>query len=245
MNSVSSTFPIVALDPKWDDLLDASWMKDLDDTPFLTRCRNGSVSLFELETFVVQQFHYSRHFTRYLCALMGNLSLEADRSALASNLFEELGLSGGTGVAHAVIYRNMMVDRELDAQNIPPHPETLHLVKSMLTACSNQDPMVGLGALCLGAEAIVPHLYSQIVAGFLSQGESLEKLKFFTIHIEDDDEHAVTMRRIIDRELSRDSKKRQTLREAARRLLVARSQFLLAIRPAEHFSVSLQQRGNR
>lgn len=237
---------VVPLDPKWNELLDASWIQDLDDTPFLTRCREGSVTLFELDTFIIQQFHYARHFTRYLCALMGNLPQESDRSALASNLFEELGLSGGTGVAHAVIYRQMMVERQLDDQGTPAHPETLHLVKSMLTACSNSDPLVGLGALCLGAEAIVPHVYSQIVSGFLSVGESLDRLKFFTIHIEDDDEHAVTMRKIIDREISADPRRRQTLRESARKLLVARGQFMMAIRPSELYeNLSGRQGGGR
>jgi pyrroloquinoline quinone (PQQ) biosynthesis protein C len=198
---------------------------ELDGTPFLTRCRRRTVSIWELRAFVAQQYHYSRHFTRYLCALMMRLEREQDRAELAGNLFEEMGLAGGLGIPHAEIYRRMLVAMEVDASAIPAQVATQELIKAMLSACSDPDPMVGLGALCLGAEAIVPHVYSQVLRGFLSVGEPEANLEFFRIHIEDDDEHAVTMRRIIDRELQEDPRRLKALKGSARRLLAARTQF--------------------
>jgi hypothetical protein len=99
------------------------------------------------------------------------------------------------------------------------------LVEAMLAACANPDPMVGLGALCLGAEAIVPHVYSQILRGFLAVGIPAADLIFFKIHIEDDDAHAVTMRALIDREIARDAHRVVALREAARKIIAARTAF--------------------
>jgi pyrroloquinoline-quinone synthase len=85
---------------------------------------------------------------------------------------------------------------------------------------------VGLGALCLGAEGIVPYLYSAVVEGFLAAGESVDKLKFFTLHIACDDDHAATMYRIIDKELAKDPDAISDLHDGAAKLIQARAAFL-------------------
>jgi pyrroloquinoline quinone (PQQ) biosynthesis protein C len=216
---------LVPLDEKWFGLIDETWLTQLDAAPFLGRCRRRTVSIWELRAFVAQQYHYSRHFTRYLCALMVGLDREQDRAELAGNLFEEMGLSGGNGLPHAEIYRRMLAAMEVDPEAIPVLPSTAALVEAMLSACTDPDPMVGLGALCLGAEAIVPHIYSQVLRGFRSVGEAEENLEFFRIHIDGDDEHAVTMRRIIDREAQDNPRRILTLKASAQRLIAARTAF--------------------
>jgi hypothetical protein len=85
-----------------------------------------------------------------------------------------------------------------------------------------------LGALCLGAEAIVPHVYSQIVRGFESQGYTKEDLSFFYLHIGCDDEHALTMKSIIDREIITPIQKQALLCSAAR-VIHARARFFNSI----------------
>ena len=110
-----------------------------------------------------------------------------------------------------------------------PTPETQDLVATMFECSGAKRPMVGLGALCLGAEAIVPHLYSQVVEGFVACGERRENLSFFEIHIEGDDEHAVTMRRIILRELERNPESRVDLEYGAARAITARVAFFRAL----------------
>lgn len=220
---------IVELDPKWRNLLDNVWIEELDSTAFLTRCRLRLVTKSELREFAAQQYHYSRHFTRYLCALMMNLTSEHDRAQLADNLFEEVGLGEGGGVAHSIIYRNMLTAMKIDPSQVEVAPETKALIDTMLSMCADPDPMVGLGALCLGAEAIVPHIYSQIMRGFLSVGESPENLEFFRIHIDGDDAHAVTMRKIIDREIGKSPEKLQTLKKSAQLLISARRNFFAAL----------------
>jgi hypothetical protein len=92
--------------------------------------------------------------------------------------------------------------------------------------------MVGLGALCLGAEAIVPEVYSTILNGFDAVREPRENLHFFTIPVSDDDEHARTMRNIILRELSNNSRSRYDLEYGAARAFDARVEFFEAISEA-------------
>jgi pyrroloquinoline-quinone synthase len=220
---------IVQVDERWSPFLRASWIDALDSTPFLTRCRKGTATRDELTTFVRQQCHYSRHFTRYLSALLGNMTEEADRRDLVQNLFEEMGLGGLGNVPHAQIYRDMMRTMGVFLDEEPALAETQALVDTMFECCRSPRPMVGLGALCLGAEAIVPHLYSTIVNGFEAIGEPREHLSFFLIHIDGDDEHARTMQRIIVRELQQRPASRVDLEYGAALAIAARVQFFTAL----------------
>jgi pyrroloquinoline quinone (PQQ) biosynthesis protein C len=228
-----TNYDVVPFDPRWNHLIDPSWIDELDATPFLTRCREGTATRSELYGFVRQQYYYSRHFTRYLCALMAQITIEEDRVELVKNLFEEMGLGEFGNTPHAAIYREMMSAMHVRLTQEAEHPATTELVQLMFETCQSQQPLAGLAALGLGAEAIVPHVYSQILRGFSAIGEPDERLTFFTIHVEGDDEHAVTMRNIIERELAHDPHKRPIVRAAARRVISARTRFFRAMaRPA-------------
>ena len=221
---------IEVLDRGWDSLLKPEWLNSLRATSFLSRCRTGIVSRRELELFLKQHQHYSQHFTRYLCALISNLRNEQDRQVLTQNLFDEMGLF--TGVSHAEIYRRMLSTIVPSGNDVGVFPATQALIETMLECCRNSRPMVGLGALCLGAEAIVPEVYSTILNGFDAVREPRENLHFFTIHVSDDDEHARTMRNIILRELSNNSRSRHDLEYGAARAFDARVEFFEAISEA-------------
>ena len=221
---------IEVLDRGWEVLLKPEWLNSLRATSFLSRCRTGIVSRRELELFLKQHHYYSQHFTRYLCALISNLRNEHDRQELTKNLFDEMGLF--TGVSHAEIYRRMLLTILPAGNDVAVFPATQALIDTMLECCRNARPMVGLGALCLGAEAIVPEVYSTILNGFDAVREPRENLHFFTIHINDDDEHARTMRNIILRELSNNSRSRHDLEYGAARAFDARVEFFEAISKA-------------
>jgi pyrroloquinoline-quinone synthase len=216
---------IVDIEPIWATLIDAEWMDELDSTAFLSRCREGVVSLMELKAFVLQHHYYSRNFTRYLCALLSNLGAEADRLSLAFNLFEELGLGTCGQVPHTQIYRSLMQLIGVKPGDAPVLPSTQFLIDRMFVSCREPDPLVGLGALCLGAEAIVPHIYSQVVQGFRAHGIAETTLEFFHIHIMGDDAHALTMKEIIEHELVVDATKAHVLQNSARKAIYARKVF--------------------
>ncbi len=161
--------------------------------PFLARCRAGNARRQQLDMFLVQQYKYSVHFTRMLCALMSNLKSGDDFLLLAENLCEELGLADAAAEPHARLYAGMLADFGLDPARHETLPETQCFIDTLYMLCRNPDPAVGLGALCLGAEAIVPRLYQDIVAGFLAHDVAPERLRFFTLHIDCDDAHSETM----------------------------------------------------
>jgi len=220
---------IVAISSEWDVYLRPEWIQALDKVPFLARCANGTITRNELHSFVRQQYRYSRQFTRYLCALMANVVNDKDRRNLTDNLFEEMGLGDFGNIPHSQIYLNMMeaMGVNVDAEGV--FPTTQKLIDTQLACCQSPHHMVGLGALCLGAEAIVPRMYSTIIKGFAAVGEPEKNLEFFKIHIEGDDEHAVTMRNIIAREIENDPRLRLDLDYGAQKAIDARVEFFLGL----------------
>ncbi|MEX3628162.1 MAG: iron-containing redox enzyme family protein [Burkholderia sp.] len=164
---------------------------------FLARCRSGEVPLEELKLFLVQQGLYSSYFTRYLCALMANLSDNADVLKLAGNLYEELGLADDSETPHSLVYRAMLEHFGLSLQGARPLIGTRRLIDTMFDHCRHPDAARGLAALCLGAEALVPVVYADIIKGFEAHGVSAGALAFFHIHVACDDGHAETMRDIL------------------------------------------------
>jgi pyrroloquinoline-quinone synthase len=158
---------------------------------FLRRCRDGEATLAELKIFLVQHGLYSANFTKYLCAAMANLPGNEELRALAQNLFDECGFSGTK--PHAVIYEEMLAGFGLTLKGAAPLAGTSRLIATMFRHCRSENPAHGTGALNLGAEALVPYFYTDIVQGLVHQGVKKEDLAFFTLHITVDDDHATTL----------------------------------------------------
>ncbi|MEJ2227468.1 MAG: iron-containing redox enzyme family protein [Alphaproteobacteria bacterium] len=197
---------------------------------FLQRCQDGSVALDELKIFLVQQGLYATNFTKYLCATMSNLPSNAEIRPLAQNLFDESGFSGTK--PHAVIYDEMLENFGLSLKGAVPLSGTVKLINEMFRHCRNENPALGTGALCLGAEAIVPFVYTDIVKGFTQCGVNEDQLEFFTLHITVDDEHATTMGEIMA-SIAKDKPEQIANMVAAGRTLVdARMEFFTSIEEA-------------
>jgi pyrroloquinoline quinone (PQQ) biosynthesis protein C len=200
------------------------WLEELTNTQFITRCRTGQISREELNTFVEQHQIYSRGFTRYLGALLANIENDEFRLVLTRNLFDEMGFGDAGNMPHSKLYRKMMESLGLIPEQTPL-PSTQLLIDTMFECCQSPSYMVGLGALCLGAEELVPYMYQPIVDGFLALGESLKKLEFFTLHIECDEGHADAMYAIIDQKLQENPESLLDLNYGAEKLIQARIRF--------------------
>lgn len=171
--------------------------------PFMMRCDHGVVTMQELRNFLIQHGKYSAYFTRYLCALISNLSHGEDVLHLAENLSEELGYGDVKGTPHSHIYARMLGDFQISLDAEETNPETSHLIETMFMLCRQSSGVSGLAALCLGAEAIVPAMYARIIKGLRSHGIEDERMEFFTIHVQCDDGHAETMYSILAKEIGR------------------------------------------
>jgi pyrroloquinoline-quinone synthase len=197
--------------------------------PFLHRCRERDVSLDELKIFLVQQGLYSSYFTRYLCAMMANLPKNEYVLRVASNLCEELGLTDDSVTPHSVMYKNMLDHFGVTREGAQPLPGTQRLIDTMFDHCRAPKPARGLGALCLGAEMLVPTLYGSIIKGFQGCGVPDSAIEFFRLHVECDDGHADIMWDIMMEIAERDPDQAVLMANAGEALVDARLAFFTSI----------------
>lgn len=191
----------------WDEWLQEADLRSLARHPLLGALAGPGNSLGLLKATLAQHSHYSRHFTRYLVALLGQLEHTGDVLVLLQNLREEMGVDGGADLTHAELFQRTLRRVGVVPAEQPALPATLALVREMMGHCQSSDPLAGLAALCLGAEAIVPLIYGPILASLEQLGFDKEATEFFTIHISEDADHALAlldiMRRIVQEQPGR------------------------------------------
>ncbi len=200
------------------------------DHPFMDRCKNGTVSWAELRSFLIQHGKYGAYFTRYLCALMSQFEDAGEVLRLAENLAEELGYGGDqTAVPHSLLYTGMLRKFDIVAEQYDTNPATQNLIDTMLMLCRQGRGVAGLGALYLGAEAIVPAVYTRLIQGFRHHGIPDSDLQFFTIHVDCDDDHAKTMQTIMERMIILQPSSAATMLNAGELAIHARLRFFDAL----------------
>lgn len=166
--------------------------------PLLVGFARGAFSRDDLRYIFSQYHHYSKNFTRFIAAVMANCESDLFRAQLSENLWEE---GGGCEPdrRHAQIFRNFL-QRALGVDNtdaIDYAPYTRHFVREYLVFCLRSDPIAGTAFLSLGTEGIVARMYEIMITGLRKAGIADGELEFFHLHIGCDDEHAITLERMM------------------------------------------------
>lgn len=187
------------LSPVWAEWLNGRDLYRLTRHPLLMSFERGEADMAALETLLAQHQHYSRYFTRYLCALISNLTESDDVRSLAHNLMEEMGAESSDNLTHAELYQRSLKAVGIVPDIMPAFRETQELVRTMFEFCRSENPLDGLAALCLGAEAIVPIIYSPIITALDTLGFGEDATEFFKLHVEEDEDHALAMLKIMER----------------------------------------------
>ena len=221
--------PFASSQSQWDEYFSTGTLAALSAHPFLADCRRGTATLPTLRRFLIQHQYYSRNFTRYLCAMMASLPESADVRRLAHNLVEEMGLDAPGAVTHAELYQQSLEACGVRTGSEPMLAQTSELIETMFGYCRSRDPIDGLSALCLGAEAIVPTLYGALVNGLRQVGIPKAGLYFFELHVAEDEDHAITMRDIIQRLIAERPRRRDKVRAIADDMVALRMSLLDAI----------------
>jgi pyrroloquinoline quinone (PQQ) biosynthesis protein C/quercetin dioxygenase-like cupin family protein len=217
----SATASSAGISGIWEGWLDEGDLQRLAAHPLLDALRSGSVGLGTLKRLLAQHSQYSSHFTRYLCALIGQLNDVENILALLANLREEMGVDGHGEMTHAEMYQRTLRVVGVVPGDHAPLPETLALRQAMMGRCQASDPLEGLAAMCLGAEAIVPVIYRPILTALQQSGFGENATEFFRLHIEEDEDHALTMLAIM-RDLIGDDKARFDFAVGIGREMIAR-----------------------
>ncbi|MDB4671769.1 iron-containing redox enzyme family protein [Mariniblastus sp.] len=183
--------------------------------PYLKALASGSLPNPQsaITDFAIQYQGYTSWFPRYLNCVMNKLADPQHREYFTENLneeqghldeetvqqLEEMGIkeSWVQGIPHPILFRRFQ-----SALGINPQSQILCRAAMLWRQrfrflLEKSTPAEAIGALGLGTEAMVKHIYRYITAGIESQ-TSLRRRDyvFFELHSEVDDEHAELMMRV-------------------------------------------------
>ena len=160
-------------------------------------CRQGYLVIEDFQHIFSQYYLYSKNFTRYIAALMANTHSDYHRSRLSENLWEEGG-GAEPEKRHAELFRKFLREvLSIDLDRIEYSDSTAYFAREYHDFCLKSHPMAGSAFLSLGTEGIVARMYSIFVEGMRKAGIDDSKLEFFHIHMECDDEHAITLQEMM------------------------------------------------
>lgn len=162
---------------------------------FLKKFGEGKIRPEAAKIFAEQYYQYSKHFSRYLAAVISIIPEEPAREPLIKNLYEEYGGRAEEGkemsleMVHANIFRKFCKAAGANLEAAKPFPETSLFVERYLYRLRELHWVEALGALGPGTEYIVPYIYKPIYDGLKKKGYSEDDLLFFSAHINLDVEH--------------------------------------------------------
>jgi len=225
--------------------------------PYLTALSTGDLPNSEaaLRDFACQYGCYSRDFTRYLCLTIARLDNPAHRALLTENFLEESGMveedkreileSEGIDIAwianvpHQELFRQFQNAIGVEQQSrYCIEAETWRA--TVLDLLHQADAARAVGAIGLGTEGIVRHLYHPLAAACRRQpGLTRQEAVFFELHCLVDDDHAKALRQIAF-DLAQTETGQWSLRLGMHQSLVLRETFwdgmyrrAVAMKPAE------------
>lgn len=171
---------------------------DFWDNEFFKACRKGILTKDDFKYIFSQYYCYCRNFTRYITAVMTNCDNDLQRASLSENLWEEAG-EKEPEKRHAEIFRKFLTEvLDINIATIKYEQFTYEFVNRFLRECQNPDVVHGTAFLSLGTEGLVAEMYKIFIEGLVKAGLHNDDLLFFHIHVECDDEHALTLENMLN-----------------------------------------------
>jgi mannose-6-phosphate isomerase-like protein (cupin superfamily)/pyrroloquinoline quinone (PQQ) biosynthesis protein C len=164
--------------------------------PLLNAIRANRLSIEDYRLFFSQYYYYSKNFTRLLAVGMYKCESDYFRAKLSENLWEE---GGGIDIElrHSQIFRKFLTESlGIDSEKIAFESYSKNFFKDYLSLCSSAEIVECAAILSYGTEGIVAQLYTIIKSGLLGVGLSEKDIHFFNLHIECDDDHALTLEKL-------------------------------------------------
>jgi pyrroloquinoline quinone (PQQ) biosynthesis protein C/quercetin dioxygenase-like cupin family protein len=192
-NTGAATAPATTSDAELKKLQHFQSEHPIWECRFIRACRAGLLTKEDFTYVFSQYYRYSRNFTRYLTALMTNCESDYFRSRLSENLWEEGG-GAEPEQRHAEIFRRFLRQAlGVDPDAIQYQSFANEFFHQYLDFCRNSSALAGSAFLSLGTEGAISRLYGYFCEGLLKAGVPEEELLFFRLHMECDDEHAITL----------------------------------------------------
>lgn len=205
--------------------------------PFLVRFSTETLTVAQVRAFGLQHYQLVKVFTTYMTNLLPKIP-DRDAADLFRHVFDdEFGAVSGRSAAvgqatifrsHVHLYREFLSAlgvQEEEWGRVKLLPETDAYIKGHLALTRDADFRVGLGAVGPGHEFSIPTMFQSLVGGITRNTDLSDKqIEYFTLHIEEDVEHAEVFNALIARHAGTDEG-RSLIREGAMRSLKWRTLF--------------------
>lgn len=210
---------------------------------YLKRLAKGEFSNMEkaLAYFASQYEGYSVWFPKYLQAVIDKLSNPAHKAHLLENLAEEKGQLGEDdlqairslgieddwviGIPHPILFQQF---KQSICANYPfeMNEAVQQWRSSFLHYLENCSEAEAVGAIGLGTESIVKHIYRPLIESLASHTSlSLKDYVFFPLHTEVDDEHGKVLLAIANDLASQSEEHERLVRAGMEKALNLRAEF--------------------
>ena len=180
--------------------------------PYLEAMASGTLPdpRWALADFARHYFAYSRHFPRYLTAVISRLEEPRHRGHLLQNLSEEAGMysdaelaelaalgvepSWIVGVPHPLLFHRFRAAIGADQALAAEADQVTCWRELFFSVLAHGAPAEAVGALGLGTEGIVRRIYQPFVTALARFGDLPPRdTAFFTVHVAVDDHHESTL----------------------------------------------------
>lgn len=194
---------------------------------FLKRFAAEPLTIVQLQTFGLQHYQLVKVFVNYMTNLLPKIP-DKDASSLFRTVFNDEFGQATIFRSHPALYRNFLKALGLHDESwgrVSFLPETENFIEGHLTLTREADFLVGLGAVGPGHEFSIPAMFSYLVEGIRKNTQLNEKdFEYFTLHIEQDKEHAKVFNALIERHVATIEDQKR-LREGVFRSLKYRNRF--------------------
>lgn len=192
-----------------------------------------------IQDFATQYGAYSAWFPRYLTGVISGLENVEFRNHLLDNLAEESGhlqdddlekinalgikTEWVQGIPHPELFKRFQ--KAMGVQpNTLPDIEVQIWREMFLNIIRNGSPEEAVGAIGLGTESVVKHIYRYLIEAIERHTSlSLEEYVFFPLHTEVDDEHGKILLAIADKMGNTSGAAREKIRKGMLKALNLRS----------------------
>lgn len=189
----------------------------------LGRMRIDPRARADFRIFSGQHYPLVGTFTRYLELLLLSAPSSEEKVWLAKVLVDEYG-ERSAGEDHAAHYRIFMRACGWDdaaMESVRLHPAVGGFLADHLRWCADEPFLLGLGAVGPGHEWAIPAMFHEIIAGLRAAGFRDDEIGYFTLHVEQDQDHGAWLEEALLR-FAGGEREQALIREGCLRSLAAR-----------------------
>jgi pyrroloquinoline quinone (PQQ) biosynthesis protein C len=168
--------------------------------PLLARVAHVPFTREDYKIFSLQHYALVGNFTTYLEYLLLSAPDSDAKQWIAKVLVDEYG-EGSDGKDHAELYREYLYGSGVkpgEEYETKLHRAVTGFIAEHLRICRDEPFLVGLGAVGPGHEWSIPKMFPPIVQGLRNAGYTEDEILYFTLHMEQDEDHGLWLEEALE-----------------------------------------------